>query len=235
MVVTEFAELASTNDWMTDAAASGADEGDWVRADCQTAGRGRRGRAWISPPGNLYASVLVRLRPTDPPAQQLGFVAALALHETLAAWVEPRRMQLKWPNDLLLDGRKLSGILLERNGDAVIVGFGVNLAHYPTDVERPAISLAEALGVSPAPQSALAALAEAWTRALALWRDAGFDAVRQHWLDRAHPVNTDLVARLADGEELRGRFDGIDEAGALRLRLADGTMRLIHAADIFAL
>lgn len=235
MAVTEFAELASTNDWMSEAASQGAAEGDWVRADRQTAGRGRRGRAWVSPPGNLYASTLVRLRPDDPPAQQLGFVAALALHEALAAWVEPRRMQLKWPNDLLLDGRKLSGILLERNGDAVIVGFGVNLAHYPTDVERPAISLAEALGVSPEPQLALAALAEAWMRGLALWRDSGFGAIRQHWLDRAHPLGTELVARLADGSEWRGRFDGIDEAGALRLRLADSSVHLIHAADIFAL
>src|SRR3546814_17137925 len=112
----DLAELGSTNDWLADAARQGAPEGQWVRADRQTGGRGRRGRTWVSEPGNLYASTLIRLRGGDPPAQQLGFVAALALHRALSAWAPAARLSLKWPNDLLMDGAKLSGILREREG-----------------------------------------------------------------------------------------------------------------------
>ncbi len=141
-------------------AGSGAGEGLWLRAERQTGGRGRHGRAWSSPEGNLYASTLVRLRPHDPQAATLALVAAVALEEVVAAYLLPgegrgpvasgpmlgpglrRGTIIKWPNDLLLDGAKLSGILLERADDAVVIGMGVNLAHYPNDLERPATSLA---------------------------------------------------------------------------------------------
>ncbi len=189
----------------------------------------------MSEPGNLYASTLVRIGATDPPAQQLGFVAALALYDTIGVWVAPKRLMLKWPNDVLLDDRKLCGILLEREGDAVVVGFGVNLVHFPPDAERPAISL-DAAGVqSPSPDVMLQVLAERWSIRLAQWRSNGFMPVREAWTVLAHKRGAALVARLADGGEYRGCYDGIDADGALLLRLADGSTRVVHAGDIFAL
>lgn len=207
----------------------------WVRADRQTGGRGRRGRIWVSEPGNLFASTLLRLQPADPPAQQLGFVAALALDRALSAWVPQKRLRLKWPNDVLLDDRKLSGILLERQDDAVVVGFGVNLMHHPDDSERPAISLEAAGILPPSPDAFLQALADAWSVEVARWRAQGFLPVRDDWMARAHAFGAPLVARLADGAEYRGSYDGLDPDGALLLRLADGSVRTVHAGDVFAL
>ena len=205
----------------------------WLRADRQTAGRGRQGRGWISPSGNLYASTLVRLNPGDPPAPTLALVAAVALAEAVDAFADGKALLLKWPNDLLLDGAKLSGILLERNGEAVVIGFGVNLAHHPIDIDRPATSLAAAIGVAPTPDIFLSVLADTLARWIARWRGGGLPPVRACWLERAHPPGTALSARLPDGDTIEGLFDGLDEAGALRLRLADGRTHVIHAADIF--
>jgi BirA family biotin operon repressor/biotin-[acetyl-CoA-carboxylase] ligase len=220
----------STNDDLAAAALAGVPEGAWLRAERQTGGRGRQGRAWSSPPGNLYASTLVRLRPSDPPAPTLALTAAVALHDIAAAWAPAAGIQIKWPNDLLARGAKLAGILLERAGDAVVIGFGVNLAHHPTDLPRPVTSLAALTGSAPAPDLFLEQLADAFARSLALWRSAGVAAIRAAWLARAHPVGTALTT--ADGE---GLFEGLDEGGGLRLRLPHGEVRLIHAGDVFLL
>lgn len=142
---------------------------------------------------------------------------------------------LKWPNDLLLDGAKLSGILLERAGDAVVIGFGVNLAHHPEGLERPAISLAAAGAEPPEPGLFLADLAESLAHWLARWRGEGLGPVRRRWLERAHPPGTPLSAQGADGRTVEGLFDGLDESGALRLRLADGALHVMHAGDVFLL
>ena len=187
----------------------------------------------MSPPGNLYASTLVRLQPHDPPAPTLALVAAVALAEAVDAFADGRALLLKWPNDLLIDGAKLSGILLERTGDAVVIGFGVNLAHFPTDIDRPATSLAAATGVAPTPDSVLSALADALARWIGRWRGEGLSPIRARWLERAHPPGTALSARLPDGGAIEGLFEGLDETGALRLRLADGRTHVIHAADVF--
>lgn len=226
------AETASTNDDVAALALLGVSEGLWLRAERQTAGRGRQGRAWQSPTGNLFASTLVRVRAGDPPAPTLALVAAVALAEVVEvfAGVQPT---IKWPNDLLLGGAKLSGILLERAGDAVVVGFGVNLAYYPTDIDRVAISLAEATGAAPDPDAFLVALAEAFARWLQRWRGEGLAPVRARWLQGAHAVGSALTARLPNGSDLNGLFDGLEEGGALKLRLADGTTHVIHAADVF--
>lgn len=218
-------------------AQAGAGEGLWLRAERQTGGRGRQGRAWASPPGNLYASTLVRVRPGEPAAATLALVAAVALEEAVSTFLRPgsggARPMLKWPNDLLIEGAKLSGILLERAGNAVVIGFGVNLAHHPTGLERPATSLA-AHGVAPDPQVFAEALAERFARWVTRWRE-GIAPVRERWLQRAHPPGTALTARLADGSSEDGLFDGLDRDGALVLRLADGATRVIHAADVFLL
>ncbi len=205
-------------------AREGAPEGTWLRADRQTGGKGRQGRAWQSPPGNLHASTLVRLQPGDPPAPTLALVAAVALHEVVDRHVPAAR--IKWPNDLLVGGAKLAGILLERQGDAVIVGFGVNLAHHPQDLDRPAISLNPPV----APDPFLQRLAAAFGGWLARWHAQGLAPVRAAWLAAAHPIG----AALASGG-VRGTFEGLDESGALRLRLEDGGLRVIHAGDVFLL
>ncbi len=214
-------------------AASGLEEGVWLRAERQTGGRGRQGRAWVSPPGNLYASTLVRTRPSDPPGPTLALVAAVALEETVSVYV-PGMAVLKWPNDLLIDGAKLSGVLLERAVDAVVIGIGVNLAHHPTDTDRRATSLA-VYNVAIAPEDFIETLAEAFARWVECWRGQGIDAVRRRWVAKAHPTGTPLNVRLPDGTAFDGLFDGLDPEGALILRLADGTRRVIHAGDVFLL
>jgi BirA family biotin operon repressor/biotin-[acetyl-CoA-carboxylase] ligase len=197
-----------------------------LRAERQAGGKGRQGRAWESPPGNLYASTLVRLRPGDPPAPTLALAAAVALHET--ASLHAPGLQIKWPNDLVAEGVKLAGILLEREGEAVVVGFGVNLAAHPRLADRPATSLAALAGSSPEPALFVEQLAEVFARWLDRWRREGVAPIRRRWLEAAHPVGTALLTEAGDG-----LFDGLDESGALRLRFADGTIRLIHAGDIF--
>ncbi len=205
----------------------------WLRADRQTGGRGRQGRAWVSPPGNLHASTLVRSRAGDPAAATLAFVAAVALDEAVGGFRASVRPSLKWPNDLLLDGVKLAGILLERHGDAVVAGFGVNLAHAPEGLDRTATSLAAAGIAVPGPAAFLQSLAPLFARWLGVWRGEGFAPVRERWLARAHPRGTPLAVALPSGARCEGAFDGLAPDGALLLRLANGAMRAIHAADVF--
>jgi len=224
-LIRSVSETGSTNDDMAALARAGAPEGSWLSADRQTGGRGRQGRAWSSPPGNLYASTLVRLRLGDPPPATLALVAAVALHEVVSAFAPAR---IKWPNDLMIADAKLAGILLERAEEAVVIGLGVNLAHHPKDLERPVTSLAAVAGAAPEPQSFLERLAESFARWLARWRTEGLAPVRRHWLAAAYPPGTALSTPEGDG-----LFDGLDETGALRLRLADGTSRVIHAGDVF--
>ncbi|HEV2747043.1 MAG TPA: biotin--[acetyl-CoA-carboxylase] ligase [Allosphingosinicella sp.] len=226
------AETGSTNDDVAALARDGAPEGLWLRADRQTGGKGRQGRGWHSPGGNLHASTLVRLRAGDPPAPSLAMVAAVALHEVAAAFAPDSRPLIKWPNDLLAAGAKLGGILLERTDEAVVIGIGVNLARHPDGLDRPATSLAALTGSAPDPALFLDALAAAFARWLGRWRSEGLAPVRDRWLLAAHPVGTALAAEAA-GERLDGLFDGLDRAGSLRLRLADGTVHVIHAGDVF--
>jgi len=244
-IVRTVAETGSTNADMAELARAGAGEGFWLRAERQTGGKGRQGRAWASPEGNLYISTLVRVRPGEPAPATLALVAAVALEETVSTFLFPGHAPgpasgprpgapvLKWPNDILIDGAKLSGILLERSGDAVVIGFGVNLAHHPLDLDRSATSLA-AHGAAPDPGVFAETLAEIFGRWLSRWRD-GIAPVRERWTARAHPPGTALTARLADGTAVEGLFDGLDAQGALILRLADGRRHVIHAGDVFLL
>jgi len=232
LTIRTVAETGSTNADMLLLARDGAEEGLWLRAERQTAGRGRLGRAWLSPDGNLYASTLVRLRPGNPQPASLALVAAVALQEAIAVFGVTA--ELKWPNDLLLHGAKLSGILLERLGDAVVIGIGVNVAHHPDLPDRPTTSLAAA-GTPVVAQTLLDVLAESFARWLARWRGEGLGPVRTAWLAAAHPVGTALTARLPDGSTREGLFDGLDPDGALILRLASGERHVIHAADVFVI
>lgn len=193
------------------------------------------GRDWQSPVGNLYASTLVRLQPADPAPPTLAFVAAIALHEVATGFAPDARLSIKWPNDLMAAGGragKLAGILLERTGDAIVIGFGVNLAFCPSDLNRAVTSLSN-LGAQVDPATVCEALARAFARWLERWRGEGLEGVRSAWLAAAHPRGTALAVNLGHGSSIDGFFDDLDIDGALRLRLADGSVRAIHAGDVF--
>jgi BirA family biotin operon repressor/biotin-[acetyl-CoA-carboxylase] ligase len=172
----------------------------------------------------------VRLYAGEPEPATLALVAAVALEEVASAYAGPGRLQLKWPNDLMAGPAKLAGILLERADDAVVIGFGVNLAHHPDNLERPTASLAGLGLAAPEPGAFLIDLAEALARWLARWRGEGLAPVRARWLDRAHPIGSALTAG-----QIEGLFDGLDADGALLLRRADGRIETIRAGDVFLL
>ncbi len=192
------------------------------------------GRTWESPTGNLLASTIVRVRASDPPASTLAFVAALAAHDAVQQIAPEVAVQIKWPNDLLSrDGAKLCGMLLERAVDAVVVGIGLNLVSHPQGLERPVTDLV-ALGASPPhPQAVVEILANAFAIWLDRWRMGGMRGVVQSWQKVAHPVGTALTANLPDGSTQEGLYAGLSDDGALQLRLADGSIRAIHAGDVF--
>lgn len=231
----------STNAEAWRRARDGAEGGLWIRAEVQEAGRGRSGRRWESPEGNLYASLLLRPACAPQTVLQLSFVAGLAAFDAVAALGETLRghLALKWPNDLLLDGAKLGGVLLESlNGaggtPAVVIGTGLNLAGHPPDTATPATHLA-AHGVDASPDEAFHRLARATAQWLDEWADgAGWEAVRSAWLERGPPIGAPISVRLADGE-ITGRYAGIDGQGALVLKNGDEGEKRITAGDVFLL
>ncbi len=230
----QLAVTGSTNADLIARAAAGAPEGLWLRADRQDSGRGRMGRDWHSPVGNLHASTIIRLRSGDPAASTLAFVAGLAAFDTIRQIAPEIAIQLKWPNDVLTQARqKICGILLERTNDAVVAGFGINLASHPASLDRPVSDL-RALGANPPEAQAVAEiLANNFALLVHDWRTQPLSPLLCRWQSAAHPVGTALQTRLPDGQELTGLFDGLCDDGALRLRLASGEIRAIHAADIF--
>jgi BirA family biotin operon repressor/biotin-[acetyl-CoA-carboxylase] ligase len=189
------------------------------------------GRSWESPDGNLFCSTLVRIGPNDPPSHTLALVAANAVHALLAPLCAGQA-RIKWPNDILVDGAKISGILLERAGDAVVIGIGVNVTGHPDKLDRPVTSLA-AQGAHMAEAGALLEhLARLFAHWLSIWRAQGLDPVRTHWLLNAHPPGTPMRVVQPDGAAVEGAFDSLDRDGMLILRLANGQSRAIHAGDI---
>lgn len=216
------------------ARADSAPEGLWLRADAQDGGRGRLGREWQSPAGNVYASTIVHWRLGDPQPATLAFVAAIAAYDALAEMAPEISIQIKWPNDLLSGaGEKFCGMLLERSRDAVVIGIGINLADHPKGLDRPVTSIS-AMGSSvPKAQAAVEILARHFESWLLRWRGEGLAPVIDAWKSRAHPLGTPIAAQLPDGDRLEGHYAGLDTDGALQLCLADGSIRAIHAADIF--
>jgi BirA family transcriptional regulator, biotin operon repressor / biotin---[acetyl-CoA-carboxylase] ligase len=192
------------------------------------------GGVWVSPAGNLYASTILRLLPNDPSPATLAFVAGLAAHDTIKLIAPDVAIQLKWPNDVLSSkGEKLCGILLERSGDAIVAGFGINLVSHPANIERPVSDL-RALGANPpAPQAVCEILADQFASWLQKWRQQPLTNLLRAWEAAAHPKGTALRVNLPDGEQVDGLFARLNDDGALSLRLADGAIRAIHAADIF--
>jgi BirA family transcriptional regulator, biotin operon repressor / biotin---[acetyl-CoA-carboxylase] ligase len=209
----------------------------WVVADEQTGGKGRHGRQWSSPPGNLYAT-LALTRPCEPArGAELGFVAGVALHRAVEAvtGLNYPELALKWPNDLLISGAKCAGLLLEglqmRGAFCVLIGFGVNLASAPDDTPYPARALVSGTGAGTISRDAvLARLASCWLEELSRWR-AGFAGTRVAWLGRAAFLGERVTIRLPAGHA-GGTMRGIDEHGRLLLDSGEGP-RMIDAGDLF--
>lgn len=222
-----FAEVASTNDVARELADQGEAEGLFVVAGRQTAGRGRHGRSWLSPAGNLYASLILRPRRPLAEAASLSLVAALALAETIeslaADGVRPR---VKWPNDVQIEGAKIAGILLEAAADGrggcdwVVIGIGVNLAWAPEgEVRYPTTHLAACGILVPAPSEFLKALADPLRRRLDVWEAGGFAPSRPAWLARAVGIGAPAELKLGTGA-VRGRLVDVDDEGAVLIEHA---------------
>ena len=231
-------EAGSSNDEAKARARAGAPEGTVIWARRQSAGRGRRGRAWDSPPGNLYLSVVLRPDCEARRVAQLSFVAALAALDLVDGPL-PGRARCKWPNDILVDGAKVAGILLESalrprgRVDWVVLGIGVNLASHPgLTGPVPSTSLAAAGADALAPEAALSAFLAALARRRRAWQDEGFGAIRRAWLARAHGLGGP-VSVASGGRRLAGVFEGIDAEGALVLARDDEAPLSIPAGDVF--
>ncbi len=228
------AETASTNTALLARLAEGeaAAEGHWLLADRQTSGRGRAGRVWTGGLGNFMGSTAAALRGGQTLPQTLALVAGLSVHRALIAVVPGLAgLALKWPNDLLVGEAKLGGILLERQGDAVVVGIGVNLAEAPEVPGRKTVSLA-ALGHVVSRDAFASALAATWAEDLTAWHAGGWPMLREAWMARALPKGTLLGVNLTEEGHVIGAFAGLEPDGAVLLRLADGAVRAIHAGDV---
>lgn len=207
-------------------------EGHWLVADRQLAGRGRGGREWFDSLGNFMGSTLVRIGYGDPAPGTLALIAGLAVQQAVTAILAPQQVAtLKWPNDLMIGTAKLAGILLEREGDAVILGIGVNLAAAPEIPGRETIALS-AFGAAPDRDHFASELARIFALELERWRSFGLEPIINRWLQAGHPVGTPLAVGEPGEEPLRGTFAGMAADGALQLRLADGTTRIIHAGEV---
>jgi BirA family biotin operon repressor/biotin-[acetyl-CoA-carboxylase] ligase len=233
-----FTEIDSTNEEAKRLATAGVKGPLWLVADCQTKGRGRRGRDWQSPLGNVSATLLLNPSARVAKCAQLSFVAAISVFELIVRCAPQSSVKLKWPNDVLVEERKIAGILLETAGkdatapDWLAIGFGINLASHPVNTEFPATSLA-ALGIAPPrPLDAMASLATSWSEWYDVWMRRGFPPIRDAWLARAAGLGSRIRARLPTGE-ISGVFEGIDYDGALLLRERPDRLRVIAAAEVF--
>ncbi len=213
----------------------------WIRALCQSQGRGRQGREWVSEPGNVYASLLLT-EPVEPGRlTQLSFVTALAVHDAvsscLATVAERPELTVKWPNDVLLGGAKISGILLESSSlapdcNVLVVGIGINVRHHPQTTLYPTTHLRDHCPKADV-TAVFEALVEAFKARYEQWRGGkGFAEIREVWLERAHGVGQAVRITLPD-RTLDGVFEALGDDGALILRMSDGTQYPIHAGDLF--
>jgi BirA family biotin operon repressor/biotin-[acetyl-CoA-carboxylase] ligase len=226
----------STNDDAKAAALMGAAEGLVIQAERQSAGRGRQGRAWDSPAGNLYCSILLRPACDVQQAGHYSFIAALAVRAALAELLPQASLQLKWPNDILVNGKKISGILLEsappENGQIawLVAGIGINCRYYPESAPYPVSSLKAEGSPVTEPDAVLAALLAQLEGWLASYRQHGFGPIRAAWL--THARRGAITARLPN-RVYEGEFSDLDPYGRLIIRLANGEEQAIAAADVF--
>lgn len=232
--VRHFDTVASTNDLAADRAVKGDPEGTVVWADSQSSGRGRSGRTWTSPSGNLYCSVILRPESDLASAANLSFVVANALRSAISECCPYIQPQLKWPNDILISGKKICGILLEsgaKGGLHVVAGTGINVAAVPSELNASSTSLAME-GCSVSPRELLSVYLFALADRLSRWRQFGFKDIREEWLEHCTGLGQPVVVR-AGNSRTSGIFEGLDPDGALILRKEEGELSTFLAADIF--
>jgi BirA family transcriptional regulator, biotin operon repressor / biotin---[acetyl-CoA-carboxylase] ligase len=231
--IEQVAEIDSTNEACRLRALAGEAAGLVIRADRQTAGRGRRGREWNSPAGNLYTSILLRPQRPASEAAALGFAAVMAIGDVVETLLPAgTRVQHKWPNDLLIEGSKASGILLEAQPGFVVLGIGVNIASHPSDTPYPATDLVAAGAAQVSPQALLERLLAALAPLYDSWERSGFASLLPAWRRRAAGLGEAIEVRL-ERETLTGIFRDLEPDGTLRLGLSDGTERRIAAGDVY--
>jgi BirA family biotin operon repressor/biotin-[acetyl-CoA-carboxylase] ligase len=225
-------KIGSTNDEARRLAQEGAPHGTVVHADEQTAGRGRMAHAWFSPPGNLYVSILLRTGQPASRTAELSFLAALAVADTVEALL-PRqtRAMLKWPNDVLVSGAKIAGILLEQVDDATVVGIGLNVLEAPANVAYKTTTIVANNGIASV-DGARDILLERLGQHLAVWQADGFAPIREQWLGRTYPVGA-AIRTNSGGEPVAGHFAGLDVDGALLLDTPRGRQRIV-AGEVVA-
>ncbi len=229
IVKIHYASVGSTNATALDLAHARQCLPFLVTASEQTAGRGRSGQAWASPPGNFYGTFALPADKPDSRMGQVSFVAAVALAQVLGDWgLDP---QLKWPNDVLIASAKISGILLEKHGPVLLVGVGVNVASHPELPDRTTTSL-RALGLTRSPAEMGEALAAALEDTLALWQRDGFAPIQRAWLALAQGLNQPLRVRRAGRGDVIGLFRGLGPEGSLQLERPEGPLS-IHAGEVF--
>jgi BirA family biotin operon repressor/biotin-[acetyl-CoA-carboxylase] ligase len=226
--------VGSTNDEARELIAAGASQGAVVWAQSQTAGRGRHGRDWISPPGNLYCSIIMRPKVEPAHLAEIAFVAALSVRDAIAPTLPSDvPVEFKWPNDVLAGGRKVSGILVEAEKlpdearTALIVGVGVNIVSAPREAAYPATCIS-ALTRAPRVARLLTSLVAALDRRVELWTRNGFAAIRQEWMDHAYGVGGSVTASSG----ISGTFTGLDETGAIIIATKDGEQRRLVSGSV---
>jgi BirA family transcriptional regulator, biotin operon repressor / biotin---[acetyl-CoA-carboxylase] ligase len=227
-----FDALDSTNDEALRLIDAGESYGLVVVADRQLAGRGRRNAVWHSDTGNLYMTMIVEIS-DETLAGQLAFVAGLAAADAIDRTVG-RKVDLKWPNDLMIEGHKLGGVLIEGSNRRgfYAVGLGINIVSAPSGMDTPAIALVDT-GESTHRDALLGVVCSCFVERREQWLTCGFPAIRQDWCTRAYGLGQPLLARLADGTTQRGIFIDVDEAGALVVQRDDGTKRVLSAGAVF--
>ncbi len=232
--------MGSTNDEIKLLLAQGAAEGTVVRAQRQTAGRGRRGRQWISEPGNLYCSLLLTPRCPLAQANQLSFVMAVAVGQTIAPFLtSPELLSYKWPNDLLLQNAKVAGILIETESqkgqlaEACVIGIGVNVNVAPGHLAYPVTALNQHTKLNLIQDVLFSALLDQVKHYYGVWQQEGFAPIREAWKERAHNLGHNITIRVGD-HEMSGQFADINPEGAFLLKKEDGSMSTLMSAEILA-
>jgi BirA family biotin operon repressor/biotin-[acetyl-CoA-carboxylase] ligase len=232
-------EVDSTNDEVRRRVELGARSGLWVVAGCQTRGRGRRGREWASARGNFFGSFFIELDSDPKIWSELSFVAALAVRTTIEAVTQGAgEVGLKWPNDVLYNGKKISGLLLESGSGSilggVIIGVGINLASSPQDTPYETTSIFNESGIEVLASDFLPMLVASFDYYFNIWKAQGFTAIKDLWMEHVTGLNKPALVQLSN-ESFKGIFLGLSDNGGGRIHLDDGTERIVLAGDIFPL
>ena len=231
-----FLSIDSTNKEAVRQIEKGAKSGLWISATEQTLGRGRGGRKWISKPGNLFSTLIYDTKKSLCHSAQLSFVTSLAVRGAVATFVDTDDVKCKWPNDVLVNGKKISGILLEtysndKAENLMILGIGININHHPENPLYPATHINERSDKSFTHNDVFQALTNKMAYWLNIWQEQGFKIIRKEWLNKAKGQGEKITVRLPN-EEINGRFVDLDANGALMLETGD-KIRLIHSGDVF--